>query len=62
MPGFFDLLERGIDSTGPDRVVDVVVGFAEQVIENPGMNHWLATEGDSAMSLLTRSEAGYRLR
>ena len=55
-------LEREVTSTGPDRIVDVTIEFAEQVIENPGMKHWLATEGESAMSLLTRSEAGYQPR
>jgi len=57
-----DQIERGLDSTGPDRIISLTTRFAEQVIENPGMKHWLATEGDSAMGLLTRSEAGYQSR
>lgn len=57
-----DGLEREVESTGPDRIIDVTIEFAEQVIENPGMKHWLATEGESAMSLLTRSGAGYQPR
>ncbi|MCB0857515.1 MAG: hypothetical protein KDB57_05265 [Solirubrobacterales bacterium] len=55
-------LERQIRSTGPDRVIDITIEFAAQVIDNPGMKHWLATEGESAMALLTRSEAGYQPR
>lgn len=55
-------IERELDSSGPDRIISVTTEFAEQVIENPGMKHWLATEGDSAMGLLTRSEAGYQPR
>ena len=57
-----DQLERESTSTGPDRIIDVTIDFAEQVIENQGMKHWLATEGESAMSLLTRSGAGYQPR
>ena len=55
-------LEQEVTSTGPDWIIDVTIEFAEQVIENPGMKHWLATEGESAMSLLTRSGAGYQPR
>ena len=55
-------LEQTTDSIGPDRIIDVTIEFAEEVIENPGMKHWLATEGESAMSLLTRHESGYQPR
>jgi len=58
----FDQLERKVDSKGPDRIIDVTIEYAEMVIENPGMKHWLATEGESAMSLLTKAEAGYQSR
>lgn len=57
-----DQLERESTSVGPDRIIEVTIDFADQVIENPGMKHWLATEGESAMSLLTRSGAGYQPR
>lgn len=57
-----DQLGRESKVSGPDRVIEVTIDFAEQVIENPGMKHWLATEGESAMSLLTRSGAGYQPR
>ncbi len=55
-------LERDSTAKGPDRIIEVTIGFADEVIENPGMKHWLATEGESAMSLLTRSGAGYQPR
>ncbi len=55
-------LEEEAKSTGPDRIVDVTIEFADQVIANPGMKHYLATEGEAAMSLLTRSETGYQPR
>lgn len=57
-----DRLERENDSTGSERIVELTIGFSEQVIANPGMKHWLATEGESAMALLTRSGAGYQPR
>jgi AcrR family transcriptional regulator len=55
-------LDRNCTAKGPDRIIEVTIDFAEEVIENPGMKHWLATEGESAMSLLTRSGAGYQPR
>jgi AcrR family transcriptional regulator len=55
-------LDAEVNSTGPDRIVDLTIRFSEQVIENPGMKHWLATEGESAMALLTRAGAGYQPR
>lgn len=58
----FDRIEREIDSSGSQRIIDVTIAFAEVVIESPGMNRWLATEGESAMALLTRAGAGYQPR
>ena len=57
-----DRLEAEVESTGPERIIDVTIRFAREVIDNPGMQHWLATEGESAMGMLTRSEAGYQPR
>lgn len=55
-------LDRECPLTGPERIIDVTIRFSEEVIGNAGMKHWLATEGESAMSLLTRSGAGYQPR
>ena len=55
-------LDRECQSTGPDRIIDVTIQFSEEVIGNPGMKHWLATEGETAMSLLTRAGTGYQPR
>ena len=55
-------LDRESRATGPERIIEITIDFAEEVIDNPGMKHWLATEGESAMSLLTRSETGYQPR
>jgi AcrR family transcriptional regulator len=49
-------------SRGPERVVAVVTGFVELVIANPGMQRWLADEGELAMRLLTRSDRGFQPR
>jgi hypothetical protein len=35
---------------------------AERVISNPGMQRWLADEGELAMRLLTRSDRGFQPR
>ena len=42
-------------SRGAERVVAVVTRFLEAVIANPGMQRWVADEGELAMRLLTRS-------
>ena len=49
-------------ATGGERIVRVVTGFLDVVINNPGMKFWLATEGEWAMRLLTRSENDFQPR
>jgi len=51
-----------IGGRGPERVVAVVTRFVELVIANPGMQRWLAEEGELAMRLLTRSDRGFQPR
>jgi AcrR family transcriptional regulator len=48
--------------TGADRVVGVVTRFLDTVITNPGMQRWLAEEGEHAMRLLTRHETDFQPR
>lgn len=55
-------VSAAIGGRGPERVVAVVTGFVEQVIANPGMQRWLAEEGELAMRLLTRSDRGFQPR
>jgi AcrR family transcriptional regulator len=55
-------VDRRTRSRGTERVVAVVTGFVELVIANPGMQRWLADEGDLAMRLLTRSDRGFQPR
>ena len=47
---------------GTERVVAIVTRFVEAVISNPGMQRWLADEGELAMRLLTRSDRGFQPR
>ena len=47
---------------GAERVVAIVTRFVEAVISNPGMQRWLADEGELAMRLLTRSDRGFQPR
>jgi AcrR family transcriptional regulator len=55
-------IEAEADDAGPERIVRVVTRFLEDVIANPGMQRWLAEEGESAMRLLTRGESGFQPR
>src|SRR4051812_18904875 len=47
---------------GAERVVAVVTGFLEIVMANAGMQRWLSEEGEHAMRLLTRHDAGFQPR
>ena len=65
----WDLANQGLDTAkaqtsarGAERVVSVVRHFLELVIDNAGMQRWLAEEGEHAMRLLTRHDAGFQPR
>ena len=57
-----DNIEAEVTATGPERLVQVVTRFLDDVITNPGMRRWLGEEGESAMRLLTRGESGFQPR
>ena len=57
-----DLAERHTRARGGKRVVAVVSRFLDDVITNPGMQRWLADEGEHAMRLLTRHETDFQPR
>jgi AcrR family transcriptional regulator len=57
-----DTIEAEITATGPERLVQIITRFLDDVITNPGMRRWLGEEGESAMRLLTRGEAGFQPR
>jgi AcrR family transcriptional regulator len=46
----------------PRRAVAILTGFLEATIAHPGMQRWLAEEGESAMRLLTRHETDFQPR
>jgi AcrR family transcriptional regulator len=50
------------DRAGGERVVLVVTRFLEVVIDDRGMQRWLAEEGEFAMRLLTRHETDFQPR
>src|SRR3954471_22485753 len=47
---------------GEGRVVKILMGFLEATLAHPGMQRWLAEEGESAMRLLTRHETDFQPR
>jgi AcrR family transcriptional regulator len=55
-------LDAETKETGAERVVQVAAGFVDEVITNPGMQYWLAEEGENAMRLLTLRDPGYQAR
>jgi AcrR family transcriptional regulator len=55
-------IEVDVGGGGPDRIVDVMTRFLEAIIGNPGMQRWLAEEGEHAMRLLTRHETDFQPR
>ena len=55
-------LSAKVKARGAERVVQIVTGFIDAVNTNPGMQHWLAEEGEQAMRLLTLRDPGYQAR
>jgi AcrR family transcriptional regulator len=51
-----------VGATGAERVVRIVVGFLDRVISGHPMQRLLAEEGELAMRLLTRHDAGFQPR
>jgi AcrR family transcriptional regulator len=49
-------------ATGPERIIQTVTRFIDKAISHHGMSTWLANEGESAMRLLTRHQAGFQPR
>lgn len=57
-----ETIEEDVQAKGPDRIVEVIVGFLEAVISNAGMKRWLAEEGEHAMRLLTLHDTDFQPR
>jgi len=57
-----DDLEAAHRRRTPTRTVEILTGFLAATIAHPGMQRWLAEEGESAMRLLTRHETDFQPR
>src|SRR5436305_5590207 len=55
-------VEARVRDRGAERVVQVVTRFLDAVITSDGMQRWLTEEGELAMRLLTRGDAGFQPR
>ncbi len=51
-----------VTETGGERVVRILTDFIVAVLSNPGMNRFVEHEGELAMRLLTRADAGFQPR
>ena len=47
---------------GAERIVQITTRFIDAVVTNPGMQAWLAEDGEHAMRLLTRHETDFQPR
>jgi AcrR family transcriptional regulator len=57
-----DKLEAQHRRGGKGRAVTILTEFLEVTIAHPGMQRWLAEEGESAMKLLTRHDTDFQPR
>jgi hypothetical protein len=55
-------VDRSTRARGAERIVRITTRFIDTVIANPGMQAWLAEEGEHAMRLLTRHETDFQPR
>jgi AcrR family transcriptional regulator len=57
-----DLAKSRTEAHGAERIVETVTRFLRLAIDNAGMRRWLSEEGEHAMRLLTRHDAGFQPR
>jgi AcrR family transcriptional regulator len=55
-----DTADSQVRERGVERIVQVVTRFIDKAITHQGMQTWLANEGESAIRLLTRHQAGFQ--
>jgi AcrR family transcriptional regulator len=55
-------VDADVGARGAERIVQVVTRFLDAVIGNPGMQRWLAEEGEHAMRLLTLHDTDFQPR
>jgi AcrR family transcriptional regulator len=58
----FDYVEAKVDAKGAERVVALITGFLDTVINNPGVQRWLGEDGEHAMRLLTGRRTSFQRR
>lgn len=58
----FDYVEPKVSAAGAERVVALVTGFLDTIINNPGVQRWLAEDGEHAMRLLTGPRTSFQQR
>ncbi len=58
----FDFVEAKVQAQGAERVVAIVTGFLDTIINNPGVKRWLGEDGEHAMRLLTSPRTDFQRR
>jgi len=58
----FDYVEEKVSAAGAERIVEIVTGFLDTIITNPGMQRWLGEDGEHAMRLLTGRSTDFQQR
>ncbi len=58
----FDYVEGKAKTQGAERVVAIVAGFLDTIINNPGVRRWLGEDGEHAMRLLTTPRTSFQAR
>jgi len=58
----FDYVEAKVTAEGAERVVAIVTGFLDTIINNPGVKRWLGEDGEHAMRLLTGRRTNFQKR
>jgi AcrR family transcriptional regulator len=54
--------DRSTSARGAERIIQITTRFIDTVINDPGMQSWLADEGEHAMRLLTRHTTDFQPR
>jgi AcrR family transcriptional regulator len=58
----FDYVEEKVNTKGAERIVAIIDGFLDTIINNPGLHRWLAEDGEHAMRLLTSPRTNFQRR
>lgn len=58
----FDYVEGKVRAQGAARIVAIITGFLDTVINNAGVQRWLGEDGEHAMRLLTSPRTNFQRR